>query len=73
MKKFNLAVALAFLNVMAFAQDKADATVDLNINKSGDATGGIPWLWIIGGLVFVILLVVILSNRNGGGTTVVKD
>ena len=71
-KKFinylNRVVLLVFTSVLTtvtFAQDKK---VDVSINtKSGDGGSSIfsqPWVWIVGGAVFLLLLVALLRNNN---------
>ena len=56
---------LLILSLQSFAQDKK---VDVSINtNSGSGNGGWymqPWVWIVGGLVFILLLVAII--RGGG-------
>jgi hypothetical protein len=73
MKKINMAIALAFLNVMALAQEKVDANVNLDIDKGGDATGGLPWMWIVGALVLIILLFVVMGGRGGSDRVIERD
>jgi hypothetical protein len=51
-----------FLSVFLFAQDKK---IDVNINtNSGGGFLSSPWVWVVGGAVFVLLLVALL--RGGG-------
>ncbi|WP_207531930.1 hypothetical protein [Desertivirga arenae] len=77
MKKLNMALTLAFINVMAFAQEKAvDANVDLNVN---DGSGGssFPWMYLIGAILLIVLLFALLGGRGTDRTverrTVIKD
>ena len=49
---------------MVFAQDGGTTNVDVNLKGDGDAAG-FPWLWVIGGIVFVLLLVALLSGGRG--------
>ena len=71
-KKFlnytNRVILLLFSSVLtaiAFAQDKK---VDVSINTKSDNGGGSiinqPWVWIVGGAVFLLLLVALLRNNN---------
>ena len=51
------------------AQDGArDLNVDVDIDKGG---GGAfytqPWVWIVGGAVFILLLVALMRGRGGRG------
>ena len=55
---------LAFMNVMAFAQEKAvDANVDLNVN---DGSGGssFPWMYLIGAVLLIVVLFALLGGRG---------
>ncbi len=57
-------LVLIFSSCLSFAQDKG-ADINVNINKGGG--GGWytqPWVWIVGGAVFLLLLVALL--RGGG-------
>ena len=56
-----LAVLSLLMTVVAFAQDKQ---VDVNINtNSGGNWYAQPWVWIVGGAVFILLLVAL--TRSG--------
>lgn len=68
MKKIYLSVVSAFLSVLAMAQN-ADINVDVNKGSSG---GSFPWLWVVGGLIFIILLVALLGGNRGGSDRVVE-
>ncbi|MGJ1205791.1 hypothetical protein [Sphingobacterium lactis] len=53
-----------FLSVQAFAQEKG-LDINVDIDKGDDA--GLftkPWVWVVGGAVFILLLVALL--RGGG-------
>ena len=53
-----------FISVVSFAQDKsADIKVDVTTNK-GNNWYAQPWVWIVGGAVFVLLLVALLRGGN---------
>lgn len=57
---------LCFLQTVAFAQDKK---VDVNIGTNGSGSNWYaqPWVWIVGGAVFLLLLVALMrgnSNKN---------
>ncbi len=58
-------ITLMILNVQAFAQDKK---IDLSITTDKTTTSNWytqPWVWIVGGAVFVLLLVALLrSNKD---------
>ena len=64
-KYFLALVMLAFMQTLAFAQDKK---VDVNISTDkGGSWYAQPWVWIVGGAVFLLLLVALLrgnGNKN---------
>ena len=65
-KKY-LAVAAFFLwQSMLWAQETKTVDVDLDVNKGESVDWyGQPWLWIVGGAVFIIIIVALM--RGGGG------
>ena len=58
-------VASLLFSFCSFAQDKK---IDVNINTKPDNGGNFfmqPWVWIVGGAIFILLLVALLrSNRS---------
>lgn len=54
---------LCFVQTIAFAQDKK---VDVNIgtNNSGGNWYAQPWVWIVGGAVFLLLLVALMRGNS---------
>jgi hypothetical protein len=60
---FMLAVIAALMSVVSFAQD-GGGKVDVNITTDKNNFWASPWVWVVGGAVFVLLLVAIL--RGGG-------
>jgi hypothetical protein len=65
--RISLTVFTLFLSICLFAQD-ATKSVDVNINtNSGGGFFTSPWVWVVGGAVFILLLVALLrgnSSRN---------
>ncbi|HEY8687793.1 MAG TPA: hypothetical protein VIM07_01050 [Chitinophagaceae bacterium] len=62
LKSFIAVVMLSLLQTIAFAQDKK---VDININTDkGGNWYAQPWVWIVGGAVFLLLLVALLRGNN---------
>ena len=61
-KSISAFVLLFMVQVMAFAQDKK---VDVNIttDKGGNWYAQ-PWVWIVGGAVFLLLLVALMRNNS---------
>jgi hypothetical protein len=72
MKQFILLLMFAFTSAVVFAQNGGNGgSLDVNITKN-DGGGSFPWLWVIGGLVFVVLLVALLSGGRGGRDRIVE-
>ena len=64
MAKFVAMLVTVLLSVAALAQDKG-TDINVDINKGNDGTWYTqPWVWIIGGAVFVLLLVALLRNNR---------
>jgi cell division protein FtsW (lipid II flippase) len=61
--KAALFIAALILSCYSFAQDKK---VEVDINTKSENTNFFmqPWVWIVGGAVFILLLVALL--RGGG-------
>ncbi|MEO6537208.1 MAG: hypothetical protein ABIT07_12700 [Ferruginibacter sp.] len=51
------------MSLLSIAQDKK---VDINLNtKSGnDNMFAQPWVWVVGGAVFILLLIALLRNNK---------
>ena len=62
-KSFMLSLAGFLLTIQLFAQEKG-LDVDIDVNKKDSNWYQQPWVWIIGGAVFILLLVALL--RGGG-------
>ena len=64
----NRAILLLFSTVLTFISFAQDKKVDVSINTKSDNGGGSlvsqPWVWIVGGAVFLLLLVALLRNNN---------
>ncbi|MEO7306891.1 MAG: hypothetical protein ABIR78_07145 [Ferruginibacter sp.] len=62
--KLTAFVTMLLLSFYSFAQDKK---VDVNINTKPDSDGNFfmqPWVWIVGGAVFLLLLVALLRSNS---------
>ena len=53
----------AFLSFQSFAQEKG-LDVDINVNKKESNWYQQPWVWIVGGAVFILLLVAMLKGSG---------
>ncbi len=52
---------LSFYSLIGFAQDKG---VDVDISVKKDNWYSQPWIWIVGGAVFILLLVALLRGGS---------
>ncbi|MEO6734143.1 MAG: hypothetical protein ABIN01_23175 [Ferruginibacter sp.] len=62
--KITLFVVSLLLSFYSFAQEKK---VDININTKPDNGSNFfmqPWVWVVGGAVFLLLLVALLRNNS---------
>ena len=52
---------MLFISVKTFAQDKK---IDIDINTKSDNNNIFmqPWVWVVGGAVFILLLVALLRG-----------
>ena len=63
MNKLFLTVLAVFVCGVSFAQDGETKKVDVNINtNSGGNWYAEPWVWIVGGAVFILLLVALMRG-----------
>lgn len=62
-KKFVTIITLCFIGTALWAQD-GGADVNVKITKDSGTWYTQPWVWIVGGAVFLLLLVALL--RGGG-------
>ena len=56
-------ILMMLLSVQLWAQDKK-VDVDINLNKKDSNWYQQPWVWIVGGAVFILLLVAILKGSG---------
>lgn len=62
--KLTLLFVSLFFSLYSFAQDKK---IDVNINTKPDNGGNFfmqPWVWVVGGAVFILLLIALLRNNS---------
>lgn len=68
MARIRIALSALFLalatatSLLAQATENYKVDVDLNTNQSGGNFFGQPWVWIVGGAVFILLLVALLRS-----------
>jgi hypothetical protein len=63
-KAMALFLSSLFISMLCLAQDKK---VDVNINTKSGSDGNVfmqPWVWVVGGAVFLIIIVALLRNNS---------
>ncbi len=63
-QKMSLILSLFLISLYTIAQDKK---VDVDITTKSESSDGFftqPWVWIVGGAVFLLLLVALLRNNS---------
>jgi hypothetical protein len=64
LKRLFIMISAFFITIVSVAQE-GGADIDVDINKdSGGAWYGQPWVWIVGGAVFILLLVALLRGNK---------
>ncbi len=63
-QRLMLAVVATVITMFSYAQD-GDKKVDINVSTNKDNFWASPWVWVIGGAVFVLLLAAILRGNSG--------
>jgi cell division protein FtsW (lipid II flippase) len=61
-QKTALCVLLFFSAASSYAQEKK-LDIDINVGKQNNWYQQ-PWVWVIGGAVFILLLVALLRRKN---------
>ena len=61
--KITLLFTSLIVSMLSYAQDKK---VDVNINTKSDNSNVFmqPWVWVVGGALFILILVALLRNKN---------
>ena len=56
-------IASLIVSVLSFAQDKK---IDVSIDTKSDTSNVFmqPWVWFVGGALFILLLVALLRNKS---------
>ena len=62
-KNFLAILVLCMVQTIAFAQDKK-IDVDISTDKGGGNWYAQPWVWIVGGAVFLLLLVALMRGNS---------
>ncbi|MCY7292837.1 MAG: hypothetical protein LH615_11725 [Ferruginibacter sp.] len=64
-KKSFFFIAMMFMSLLTYAQDKK---VDIDISTKSDNENVFmqPWVWVVGGAVFILLLVALIRGGKKG-------
>jgi hypothetical protein len=60
--RFLALIAAMMVSILTMSQDKG-TSVDINVNKGGNWYTQ-PWVWIVGGAIFILLLVALLRGNS---------
>ena len=63
-KNFVATLMLCFVSTVLWAQDAGSSGVKVEVSKTETTWYTQPWVWIVGGAVFILLLVALI--RGGG-------
>lgn len=69
MKRIMLCISAMIVSLMTFAQEST-TKVDVNLDKGAST---FPWLWVVGGLVFLVLLIALLNGGSRGSDNTVIE
>lgn len=65
MKKITLFfIAVLYSTIAIIAQETKKIDVDITTNKGNDNWYASPWVWIVGGAVFILLLVALTRGSR---------
>ncbi|MEI6948610.1 hypothetical protein V9K67_15555 [Paraflavisolibacter sp. H34] len=65
MEKAYLTVMAALVSAITFAQEGGGTkSVDVDINTHSGGGGSFPWIWVVGGAVFILLLVALMHGGS---------
>jgi hypothetical protein len=75
-----MVLVLSFMQLALWAQDSSSSSVTVTKETTTTTTNWYaqPWVWIVGGAVFILILIALLrgnssSDREVSRTTVIKD
>jgi len=63
LQRFFMAVVAALMTMASFGQE-GDKKVDINVTTEKDNFWASPWVWVVGGAVFILLLVAIMKSGS---------
>jgi hypothetical protein len=62
--KLVLFVMTMLVSIYSFAQEKVTADVDISKSTTTTTWYAQPWIWIVGGAVFILLLVALIRGNS---------
>lgn len=67
--KVALLIATFYLSLAVVAQDTKKIDVDIDTNGAGNSGNFFmqPWVWVVGGLIFILLLVALMRGSGNKG------
>ena len=63
--KLSLLVTCLVMTVFSFAQETKKLDIDINTKGNDSNFFMQPWVWVVGGAVFILLLVALLKSGKG--------
>ncbi len=63
-KGFVVLLVLSLLQTAVWAQEGGGADIDVKVTKESSNWYAQPWVWIVGGAVFLLLLVALMRNNS---------
>ena len=62
--KLSMLFTSLLLSIVALAQDEKKLDIDINTRSDDSNFLMQPWVWVVGGAVFILLLVALLKNNK---------
>jgi hypothetical protein len=62
--KISLLFTSMFLTMVALAQDTKKLDIDINTKSEDSGFFMQPWVWVVGGAVFILLLIALLRGNS---------
>lgn len=63
--KLSFLVTCLLMTVFSFAQETKKVDIDINTKGNDSNFFMQPWVWVVGGAVFILLLVALLKSGKG--------
>ena len=66
-KGFVVLLMLSLLQTVVWAQEGGGADIDIKVTKESSNWYAQPWVWVVGGAVFLLLLVALMRGNSNKG------